>query len=428
MLKRLARTLRNLKRDNGGNAMLIMAMGMPVLIGAAGMAVDMSQWYSWKRELQLATDQAALAAAWARTDSDTESTWQTRGNQDYYTNLALTSTFAGAPTYALANYANGSNNSVVVTATATKALPFSSVIMGRSVTVKAYSQAKFAQGAIFNACLIALGNSGTTFSVGGNANVQAHCGLAALSCSTDALTIDGSATVVTDSIATCGTASVPASLQGVVSENVTGLSDEFADLSPPTNATARTYACVGNGNKAQASPLAGTYAGLVVSCQTTFGSGIYVINGGTLDLSTNATITGTNVMFVLKNGATLKLGGSGNNGTLTLTPMQASDFTALGYSTTLASRYANMLIFEDRNSNPTTDHIINGNSNSLIQGTVYLPSSTVRINGTANLDSSCLQISAQRLNILGNAYINTRCSSNQTNSAGNATATVKLVA
>lgn len=424
----IRRIVRRLAGDTSGNAMLFMALAVPALIGGAGMAVDFSQWYVWKHELQLATDQAAMAAAWARTNPNTQDNYQTRGSQDYYANLAITSSFASAPTISLSDYSNGNDNSVVVTATATKALPFSSFLTGHSTTVQAYSQASFAAGGTYSACLIATGSSGTTIQVGGSAVVTAHCGMAALSCSDDAINIDGSATVVADSIATCGTASVPAANQSAVTENVHGLTDEFADLSPPTNDTPRTYACVGHGQHAQASPVAGTYQGLTVGCTTNFGAGIYVIDGGTLDLTGNYSVTGTNVMFVLKNGATLKLGGSGSGNVLTLTPMVSSQFTALGYSQTLADRYAGMLVFEDRDSDPSSSHIINGNSNSLIQGTIYLPSSNVRVNGTANINSSCLQLTAETITVLGNATLTTRCTTAQTNSAGSSAATVRLVA
>lgn len=430
MLSNLRRKMADLKTDTSGNAMLLMAIGIPMLIGAGGAAVDMTQWYTWKRELQQATDQGAMAAAWALSNTSMKDRYTTRGQQDYQNNLALTKDYATAAAFRLASYSNGSNNSVVASASMTRSLPFSSFLTGRSVTVRSTSQAAFSAGADYNACLISIGDTGTTFQVGGSANVQARCGLAALSCSTDAIIIDGSATVVTDSIATCGTASVPTANQSVVTQTQPGqLQDEFSDLTPPDNPTARNYACAGNGQNAQASPLPGTYTGgLSVRCRTTFGAGIYVINGGNLDLTGNYTVTGTNVMFVLKNGATLKLGGSGNNNTLSLTPMQASDFISLGYGATLASRYANMLIFEDRNNNPPGDHIINGNSTSLFQGTIYLPDGTARLNGTSSISSTCLQISANKIDIRGNAYLDTRCSSAQTNGAGSATAKVSLVA
>lgn len=429
MLLRIANKLRKLGRDASGNAIMLVAAGMPILVGGAGAAVDIAQWYSWKREMQQAADQGAMAAAWALTNSTNRDNFRTRGRQDFVNNLALTASFASDPAFQLANYSNGNNNSVILTANATRRLPFSSFLTGSAVTIRVKSQASFQAGQNYNACLIAVGNTGTTFEVGGNANVQARCGLAALSCSDDAIMIDGSATVVTDSIATCGTASVPSANESVLTENVTGLTDSFSDLTPPDNTTTRQYSCNGNGSRAQASPLPGTYAGgLTVRCRTVLAAGIYVIDGGDLDLTGNFTVTGSNVMFVLKNGATLKLGGSGNNNTVSLTPMQASDFIALGYSTTLSNRYANMLIFEDRNNNPTQEHIINGNSTSLFQGTIYLPSGTARLNGTASISSTCLQISAKKIEVRGNAYLDTRCTSNQTNSAGSGTPRVLLVA
>jgi Flp pilus assembly protein TadG len=428
----MTRFFRSLRKSTSGNALLLVGLGLPVLIGGAGVAVDFSQWYLWKRELQLATDQAAMAGAWARTDSHTEDNYQTRARQDYYANLAITSGFASAPTVSLADYSNGSDNSVVVTATATKTLPFSSFITGRGVTIQAYSQATFAAGGNYSACLIATGKTGTGLYVGGNATVSAHCGMAALSCSAGAVTIDGSATVVTDSIATCGTASVPAANQSVVTENLPDgtLKDPYADLDPPTNDTPQSYSCVGHGQNAQASPVAGTYHGLTVKCTTNFGPGVYVIDGGTLDLTGNYAVTGTNVMFVLKDGATLKLGGSGNGNTLTLTPMVSAQFTAApyNYSQTLADRYAGMLVFEDKDNNPTSSQIINGNSNSLIQGTMYFPSSNAQVNGTANINSSCLQVTAETITVLGNATLDTRCPSAETQSAGGGAPAVKLVA
>lgn len=427
MLETIRRQIRRLSGSNSGNATLLLATGLPALIGTAGAAIDFSQWYAWKQELQMATDQAALAAAWSLSQDGSEATYETRGRQNYRSNLALTADFATDPAFELADYANGNLNSIAVSASATRSLPFSSFIMSRAVTVSAYSQASFEAGTNYAACLIAVGDNGTTFEVGGNANVTARCGLAALSCSDDAIVIDGSASVVTDSIATCGTASVPSTNESVLTEKVQGLEDTFADLSPPTNTTARTYKCNGNGSKSVATPLAGTYSDFVVSCKTTMSKGIYVIDGGTLDLTGNFSVTGTNIMFVLKNGATLKLGGSGSGNILTLTPMQASDFTALGYSSSLANRYANMLIFEDRASQPTEDHIINGNANSLFEGTIYLPKGTARINGTASIDSSCLQISAFKINVLGNAALDTRCPTSSTNSAGTSAASVKLV-
>ena len=429
--------LKALASDKGGNMAMIVAFGMPALIGSAGLAVDVSQWYVWKRELQHSADQAALGAAWALASPASSANYKARALQEFNANQAITAGFASTPTVNLASYTGGTDNSVIVTASASKRLPFSGFLMGSPATVTVRSQASFAAGKKYSACLIAISKTGTGIDVGGNANVKAQCGLAALSCDSDAVQIDGSATVRTDSIATCGTASVPDANKGVVTEHVHGLEDVYDDLPPPDDEdkdkSSETYSCnttgTGNNKTTIATPVPGTYkGGIVVKCTTVLHSGIYVIDGGVLDLSANYNVTGTNVMFVLKHGARLKLGGEGNNNKITLTPMEASDFYGTPYAAQ-ADRYAGILIFEDRDNNPPQPgHQMTGNSNSLIEGLIYLPSGEMSILGTADVAAQCLQISAYKIHVKGNASLETLCPTADSTSVGASGAVVKLVA
>jgi Flp pilus assembly protein TadG len=417
-----------LRSNLSGNATLLVALGMPALIGGAGYAVDTAQWYMWKRELQHSVDQAAYAGALALADADSKGYYTTRAKQEYDTNLDKVKSFASTPTITIADYAAGVGNSVIVSATATKSLPFSSFLTGKAATIRATAQASFAPGGTYQACLVALTETGTALDIGGNATVSAKCGLAALSCDDDAVFIDGSATVDTDSIVTCGTASVPEDNEDVVTEGATGLTDIYADLDPPTNDTPRSYVCQGKGNNSQASLQPGTYQGLVVSCTTVLNPGIYVIDGGMLDLSANYNVIGSGVVFILKNGARVKLGGSGNGNRITLTPPSSSFYEGTTYSTK-ADRLAGILIFEDRNNNAASPgHTLNGNSNSLIEGLLYFPKGELQVNGTANVSAQCLQISAYTIKVLGNAKLETLCPLDATNSVGSSTASVRMVA
>lgn len=45
-----------LRKDVSGNTMIMVVMGMPMLVGGTGLAVDTAQWYLWQRELQYAAD------------------------------------------------------------------------------------------------------------------------------------------------------------------------------------------------------------------------------------------------------------------------------------------------------------------------------------------------------------------------------------
>lgn len=419
-----------LRESRRGNAMMLTALAMPVLIGATGYGVDTAQWYMWKRELQHSADQAALGGAWARSYSATAD-YQTRALQEFNANQAVTSGFATTPNISLTSYSGGVNNSVLVTATATRRLPFSGHLFGRAATISVSAQAKFAPGGTYSACLVSLREDGTAFTVGGNATVIANCGLGALSCDPNAIVIDGSANVTTTSIVTCGTASVPANLRNRVTEGVGNLEDVYADWDAPAPTAStpnRTMTCVGNGQRAVASLQPGRYTGgLTASCNTNFASGIYFFDGGTVDLTTNANVVGNNVLFVLMNGARIKLGGQGN-GSLQLSPMTQSQLEALGYSASIAANLSKMVIMQDDSTTTPVDVVMNGNANVTISGVLYLPKANMTVNGNASSASNlCFQISSYTLTISGSAYLQTLCNAQQTTSIGSGTATVNLV-
>ena len=158
LLKPLTSFVKRLAAAKGGNAMMIVGLGLPVLVGGAGFGTDLAQWYMWKRELQFAADQGALAGAWAKASSKTavQTTYLTRATQEYNANLGVIKHFDGAnaPTVALANYGTGTNNSIVVTASATKRLPFSSIFTNGATTVSVRAQAVWNSSADFHACMI----------------------------------------------------------------------------------------------------------------------------------------------------------------------------------------------------------------------------------------------------------------------------------
>lgn len=437
----LRKKLTGLCGCSSGNATVIVGLGLPVLLGAAGYATEMAQIYAWKRELQHSVDQAALAGAWALVyDKDTQ-TYTTRAQQEFDANQAVTKTFADADaTVQLGAYGSTTNNSVIVSARATKRLPFSGYLLDRSLTVFARAQATYASGGTYKACLMALKEDATpTFTVGGSATVNAACGLGALSCEPGAIQIDvgndpDQKGVTTDSIVTCGTADVPEYLQSKVTNGASGLENPFADLPPPTptNNTSKTLNCP-NGNNASTTTTnitPGRYTGgMNMACKIVMAKGIYIVDGGVLDMSDQkANITGTGVMFVLRNGAQLKLGGSGNAGTLNLTPMEAADFVGTA-NEDYKDLYGGMLIYEDKTGQTSpVSHDFNGNANISVRGTFYLPNGNLSINGNSNTTPLCFQLWASTLTISGNTSISTTCTSTQTNSAGSAIGGVRLVA
>ena len=64
MVQQVTTILRSLLRDESGNVIALTAVGIPLLLGCAGLAVDTIQWVSAKRELQAAADAAAIAGVY----------------------------------------------------------------------------------------------------------------------------------------------------------------------------------------------------------------------------------------------------------------------------------------------------------------------------------------------------------------------------
>ncbi|MBS0477046.1 MAG: hypothetical protein JSR28_18095 [Proteobacteria bacterium] len=526
MLSTFNRTMRRLAGQNSGNAVLLVAAGLPALIGAAGLGVDTAQWYMWKREMQYAADQAALAGAWAKVGGVTGDGYKTRVTQELNSNLSQVS-FISSTTIATAPWPVGNNqdNSVIVTVSGTKRLPFSSFLTNSGVTIAARSQATYQAGRTFTSCLIAVDpHTKGAITIGGNAYVVAGCGAAALSDSPDAVIKNGGAVFDVGWIVSAG--GIDSGFDDgktQIYENQTGLQDPFANLTPPTNNTPQTLTCSNggtvytatvagvtkiysqamtskNGNSwktngaqtltsqatstttqvvnssakvgdqttssntvtgtvtqsgstynrndvtttvtgtiqsiavkvtpAGAYPQPGTYSDFTISCDTVMAKGVYVINGGLLSINAQNSLTGNGVMFVLTNGAGIRINGGSN---VFLRPMSYDEMVdpSAGNMTSLqATRLKDMLIFEDRNSSGDNNDKINGNSGMGMNGTVYLPSSTLTFNGTANVTLGCFVIAAGRIVIQGTANMTSFCQNGGTNTGvvvGGGANTVRLV-
>ena len=259
MLSSIRRLFTDLAGNNSGNAMLLVALGMPVLIGSSGLAVDSAQYYMWKRDLQFAVDSAALAGAWARTSTVTASTYQARALQEYNANVQSPGDFDTGPTTTLLTV--GGHDAVKVVASASKALPFSKIISTRNVTVKVEALASaVAAGATvtttttlntLTACMFALHPSAAgAFTIGGSASGSVGCGGAAMSNHPSAaIREQGNPSATFGSLVAGGGIEISLlnNVGGVASRllsNTEGLTDPFGTLAQPTGSgVAQTYTC-----------------------------------------------------------------------------------------------------------------------------------------------------------------------------------------
>jgi len=261
MLSTIRRILSDLRHNKSGNALLLVGLGMPVLIGTSGLAVDSAQYYMWKRDLQFAVDQAALAGAWARTTTGTQSTYVSRALQEYNANIQNSADFDSGPTTTLVDYNGGTSNAVKVVATATKKLPFTNIMTGRSVSVSVSATASASQAGntvttvttynTLTACMIALNPSAPgAFTIGGNASGSVGCGGAALSTDPAAAIRENGNPSATFGQLVAGGGIEYSLLNNVggdplkLKSNTVGLVDPLGTLTTPTgNGISRTYVC-----------------------------------------------------------------------------------------------------------------------------------------------------------------------------------------
>lgn len=534
MLNSIRRTLRDLRAGTSGNATLLVALGMPALIGGSGLAVDTAQWYMWKREIQYAADQAALAGAWARSNSESESAYVTRARQEFTSNVSTTSTISTTPVVRLADYNGGDDNSVIVEVSASRTLPFSNFVTGRTVTVNAFAQASFTDGTSYTACLIATDEDDDgAITIGGNATLTAACGLAALSTSDQSIIINGNPNIDPGWVVSAGGIDdwLSNHTDAEINEYMNGLSDPFRNLTTPTPNPnpAQTYVCVpggtrttgdirtktdtiytywrgsNNNNATQLSNYAGagylanvtgswtswtidtqlpvnsvngtttsdsaptvtqiggsgsnkiyrrtvtrttteianaetittttqatlnqgTYTGgFRTSCNTVFNPGIYVINGGEIRINAQHQVTGSGVLLILKNGASVSINGGASINLTAATSAQLMNIG--GLSASQATQFAGMLIYEDRASQGSSS-TLNGNASTILNGKIYLPKSDITFSGTAGVTSACLLIAASNITLTGTTDMSTFCPPGMANTdeVSSGQAVIKLVA
>ena len=506
--------MKRLQADTSGNALMLVAMGAPVLFGSAGLGVDMAQYYMWKREIQYAVDQGALAGAWSRGNGDVALEYKTRAKQEFYINLSQTKNYLLTHDIQLQDFDGGTANSVYMHATVSAQLPFTKVVINDGMTIAVEARATWETQQQFTACLYSLDEtSPKTMWFNGGPTVDAACGVGARSTADGAIVTNGSGGAQNINWVVAGGTiddKMGAFANSDVVENYENMIDPWQGLTPPDNPTPRTTNCgtataswladetqydyitykyyrgpnenqaikageisysgegartpktvtyptevqaeftsepvdywqpsvsdfqgqiAGSGpdqifievitstffkydnkvNQSTSNDLQpGTYTNFDIACDLNMAGGVYVIDGGTLKINGGVSLTGTGVMFVLKNGATVDINGGGK---VYLTPMSKTELVAAGVSSEDADEMENMLIFQDPSSPATTGNKITGNANFDVNGIVYIPNGDMTMAGTMSASAECLMVATKTLKISGTADLQTLCPAGKT--------------
>ncbi|MBC2666357.1 hypothetical protein H7F51_12580 [Novosphingobium flavum] len=374
--------MRRLLRDPGGNATIVTALSLLVLIGAAGVGTDTVQWTLLKRKLQREADSAARAGALAKM-SGSSVTSAALAEIERYTSVTLLGSpvIENAPTSG--TYA-GDTQAVRVTLEADASLPFSGIFLNRPVTMRASATAAaIGQG---DYCILALETGAATgITATGNTTAALGCGMAANAQGSSAIAIGGSSYVTATSLMAvgaisaadrnlaAGTAQIPYALVQP---------DPFAGLPDPVVPGGCSASLTVNPNQSRAvANDSGTacYKSMDLKGTVTFAPGVYLIDGGSISINATANVSGSEVIFILTSSTIDTAPGSA--ATITINGNARINLTAPTSGT-----YAGVFLYQDRRAslaNQAND--ISGNSGSVLQGAIYFPAQKVKFTGNSGL-------------------------------------------
>lgn len=410
---------KKLWRDKRGNALVIAAAALPLLIGSAGLASDTIEWALWKRQLQRAADSAAIAGVYAHIQSASVNDAVTR-DLSYNSHVGITTNVATTNPPSTGSY-TADVNAVRVALSVQKKLSFSGMFMSAAPTITATATATITPSGKY--CVISLENTAVTGITGtGNATVNLGCGMITNSTSLSAAVATGSSTVNSSPIAAVG--GIPASSNWgsntVLSPFTLAQDDPFINVPPPTfptpqcpnlnvgsNQTKNTW----NGSDYKATPDGYMcFGNITLQGNVTFPpNSVIVLDAGSLSIGSQANVTCANCTFVLSSRTAdtnpRSIGNVDINGGATV------NLTASNTGT-----YTGLIVYQDRRAINDTDanhqSRLNGNSSSVFQGGFYFPSQQVTFNGTTGMQTNCLQLVARIVVYSGDMNINNNCPAN----------------
>lgn len=417
--------LRHFLRSEKAGTAVFFALIAPVLIGFAGLGSEAGLWLVTERKLQHMSDLAAYSAATrgmstndaAVIRASAEARAQSSGLRPTDTMVISIPPVSGPNA--------GRPGFVEVTVERTIDRYLTAIFPGLSETVTIGTRA--VAGAILGSgepvCMLALSPTASpAFQVGGSGLVNVvGCGFASNSNADTSFEMQGAKVEVTGSCLyavggvdftdglTLTDCDEPQLLQRPAP-------DPYANLPMPTSTdvaslTRLSSSAIGAGTFTPSEyllaypdlPVALFDGGLTLKDTTTLGTGLYIVDGGTLQINANAKLTGTGVTFYLMNGARLSVNGGAELDLVAYDPLDPA---------VRPDPFGGILFFSDRGGSAVS-HSMSGNSDSAINGVIYFPTDTLTYTGDSSSSYPCLQIIASELEVSGNGTVTIGCQPNR---------------
>jgi Flp pilus assembly protein TadG len=403
----LRRQLKQLRREDKGQALVLTAVALVVLMLMAGLGVDVGYLRYEKQQMQKAADAGAIAGAsallyggavTAAARTDVAANGFTNGVNAIA--VAVNNPPASGPHTGDSNYVE-----VIVS----QPRPAFFMKVGGVASVPVRSRAVASAVANASGCIYCLDPSDPgTFVVKGTASITSACGIRINSNSPSAFqkTGSGDITVAQGSFGVVGGSSIVGS--GTISPAPTAIppfSDPLSDLPAPTPEACTPQS--GNISGSGTTNLTeGTFCGGIKisgSGPVNFGPGTYILLGGGFTVTGSSVLTGTGVTFYNTGNATYRYA-----------PVSIAGSAGTILSAPTSGPLAGILFFQDPSvgtcCGPTTVNSFDGSSGAIYQGALYFPTSPLSYTGSTSLSAYSILVGWQ-ITMVGTTSINNDYSS-----------------
>lgn len=396
-------------RDRKGGVIIVFALLLPVLVGFIGLGVEVTYWFSKKRDLQAAADAAALAGSYelaedrasnmlvVATREATGNGWESAGGSITVRSYDYNTTYPASGSYTT------DKDAVEVVLTRAENLMFAGWFMSGGVTINARAVGLAVANAS-DACILALGsaNASGALLVSGSAAVTIS-GCSASTNSTDSAAVTTTAGLSVDCVYSAGGISgtpTTTACSGPKS-NQPAVTDPYeAAITKPSDSDFST--CSAYSGAASITTSDSPLCSLSVTSALTMAAGTYYIDRGDVRLTGGGVVDATAGVTIVFGDST----GGNNCGGLTITGNSNLDITA-----PTSGNFSGITLYRSSECDDEDDFNFGGNNDSVIIGAVYNPSATIKLTGSGVVGSTCLQLISDIVLISGNGTLGGDCDS-----------------
>jgi hypothetical protein len=422
-LSHLIATLRAVLHDRRGGMAVILGLAIPILVGAAGIGVEIGLWYTTRRQAQTAADAAAVSGALQllrNQNSTVASTAIADSARNGFPNTAPSSVTINNPPQA-GSYAGNTQAVEAIVGRQVRPL-LTALFMSSGPTIRARAVAGLQpQG---TACILALdATAASAVNNTGNTYINSpNCIVAANSNNSTAINVGGNSTLIADTLWTVGgysqSGSSTLTLGDTPRTHMWALTDPYSGLTVPGTASMGTVYSTSATNRTNSNTThtynPGRYTNQDLKVQGTayFNPGTYYLDGTNFTVDAQAVIrcncsgTGQGVTIVLTNSS------GGSAGTVTVNGGADVQLQAPSNS---GNPYAGVLFYQDRNTPTSTGRSqFNGGANMILNGALYFPSTELDFSGNngSNAGSRCTELIGRLITFIGTSTIDaSQCAS-----------------